>query len=108
MSKKHGNYLGKLKAKDIRNTEYVMYIQMKEREQQGDELAAVRFDRTHILDQIKEGSQPRKMFVLLPQLDADGIPVPNVRQGERSSLLDMLCSGHTGTCQAHTASFVRC
>ena len=31
-----------------------------------------------IFSQIKDGSQPRKLYVVVPHLDADSVPVPNV------------------------------
>ncbi len=80
LSKKNGNYLGKLRARNVHRTEYVLLNQSSERE----EMAGVLFDRLSLLSQLKDGNQPRKMKVLVPRLDEHNIPVPN-RTGDNDS-----------------------
>lgn len=96
MTKKSGNYLGKLRAADTNRTEYSLVTRTEERE----EVAAIIFDRLGLMNQIKEGCQPRKMSVLLPNLSAESEPIPfkvtDPRTGKRKSLVDMLRNGDTG------------
>lgn len=73
LSKKSGNYLGKLRAKNVNRTEYVLLNQNSERE----EIAGVRFDRITLLNQLKDGNQPRKMKVVIPPNNEAGVPIPN-------------------------------
>ncbi|KAJ1423537.1 Tub family-domain-containing protein [Ochromonadaceae sp. CCMP2298] len=89
MSKKSGNYLGRLRAKHSNRTEYVLLSQNSERE----ELAGVRFDRLSMLNQLKEGNQPRKMKVMVPLLCGDNVPVPNkTQEGDEGSLAEKLAA----------------
>ena len=90
LSKKSGNYLGKLRARNSKRTEYVLLTTAAARE----ELAAVHFERLGMFDQLKEGSQPRRLTVLLPSLDAEGMPVPRpVGSDESQSLLEWVAAG---------------
>ena len=73
LSKKSGNYLGKLRATNVNRTEYVLLNQNSERE----EIAGIKFDRLTFMDQFKEGNQPRKLKAILPALDKDRVPIPN-------------------------------
>lgn len=73
LTKKSGNYLGKLRAKDMTRTCYALLNNSQEKE----ELAAVFFDRLNLVEQLKEGSQPRKLTVVIPHLDSDNVPIPN-------------------------------
>jgi tubby-related protein 1 len=73
LTKKSGNYLGKLRAKDVTRTCYSLLNNCQEKE----ELAAVHFDRLNLVEQLKEGSQPRKLTVVIPNLDSDNVPIPN-------------------------------
>jgi len=93
LTKKSGNYLGKLRARNVNRTEYVLITQASERE----EVAAVVFDRHGIVDQLKEGSLPRKMSVMVPQLDMEGTPIAN-RTGDNDSgsMADMLRNNDDG------------
>uniref|UniRef100_A0A7S2V188 Tubby C-terminal domain-containing protein n=1 Tax=Fibrocapsa japonica TaxID=94617 RepID=A0A7S2V188_9STRA len=93
LSKKNGNYLGKLRT-NLRKTDTIIYTNDAEREEMG----AIIFNKPGFVDQVKEGSQPRKLHVLLPQLDADGVPVPNKPNPRRpdTSLLERLRSAKTG------------
>jgi len=86
LSKKSGNYLGKLRARNMNRTEYVLVSQSAQKE----ELAAITFDRLSILSQLKEGSQPRKLTVIVPGLDAENIPIPNRVESGETSLADMM------------------
>lgn len=70
LTKKSGNYLGKLRSKNVQSTEYVLVGQNSERE----EFAGVLFDRLSIVTQMKEGSQPRKMTLVVPELGEDDTP----------------------------------
>lgn len=74
LSKKSGNYLGKLRAKNINRTGYVLLTKNRVEKE---EIAAVAFDRLGLFDQLKEGSQPRKMTVVVPMLDEHDVPKPN-------------------------------
>jgi hypothetical protein len=71
MSKKSGNYLGKLRAADSNRTEYTIVTAAKDRK----EIGAIVFDRNGIVNQLKEGCQPRKMFVMLPEVSSENIPI---------------------------------
>jgi len=71
LTKKSGNYLGKLRSKNVQSTEYVLVGQNSERE----EFAGVMFDRLSIVTQMKEGSQPRKMTLVVPELGEDDTPI---------------------------------
>jgi len=73
LTKKSGNYLGKLRARNIGSTEYVL---LSKSSVAHEELAAFIFDRLSIFEQLKEGSQPRKMSVALPPLDSNDCPIP--------------------------------
>lgn len=89
LTKKSGNYLGKLRAADTNRTEYALVTRSEAKE----EVAAIIFDRVGIVTQIKDGCQPRKMTVLLPQLDAESMPIPHrveSKQGGKKSMVDML------------------
>jgi hypothetical protein len=71
LSKKAGNYLGKLRAKNTNRTAYSLLNHNQDKE----EVAAVLFERPSLMDTWMDGNQPRKMKVLLPQLDSDNMPV---------------------------------
>jgi len=73
LSKKSGNYLGKLRATNVNRTEYVLLNQNSERE----EIAGIKFDRLTLMDQLKDGNQPRKLKAILPLLNKDKVPIPN-------------------------------
>ena len=90
LTKKSGNYLGKLRAKNGSGTEYVL---LSKNSVSHDELAAVMFDRLSIFEQLKEGSQPRKMSVALPPLDSDDCPIPqSMEEGGGKSMIGSLYS----------------
>jgi hypothetical protein len=52
-SKKNGNYMGKLRAKNSSRTEYVLMNRNSERE----EVAGIMFDRYGLFTQLKEVSE---------------------------------------------------
>lgn len=65
LSKKAGNYLGKLRARNSDRTEYVLLNQSSDRE----ELAGIIFDRMTMYEQVREGNQPRKLKAMLPHVN---------------------------------------
>jgi tubby-related protein 1 len=73
LTKKSGNYLGKLRAKNVNRTEYALVGQNSDKE----EFGGILFDRLSFVTQLKEGSQPRKMSIVVPELAADYTPVPH-------------------------------
>ena len=89
LTKKSGNYLGKLRAKNGSRTEYVL---LSKNSVSHDELAAVMFDRLSIFEQLKEGSQPRKMIVALPPLDTEDCPIPQPMVEGGNSMIGSLYS----------------
>lgn len=83
LSKKNGNYLGKLRARNASRTEYALLNKSSDRE----ELAGIAFDRLRLVDQLKEGNQPRKMKLIVPATDSDSVPVPHrIRDNDTGSL----------------------
>ncbi|GMH55577.1 hypothetical protein TrRE_jg11200 [Triparma retinervis] len=71
LSKKSGNYMGKLRG--TRNkTEYSLLSSAAMKEQVG----AFVFDKVSITKQLKEGQVPRRLHVLLPPLSGSSTPVP--------------------------------
>eukprot|EP00597_Dinobryon_sp_UTEXLB2267_P008763 CAMPEP_0170096592 /NCGR_PEP_ID=MMETSP0019_2-20121128/28691_1 /TAXON_ID=98059 /ORGANISM="Dinobryon sp., Strain UTEXLB2267" /LENGTH=593 /DNA_ID=CAMNT_0010318639 /DNA_START=132 /DNA_END=1913 /DNA_ORIENTATION=+ len=91
LSKKNGNYLGKLRARNSARTEYALLNKSSEKE----ELAGMAFDRLSLVEQLKEGNQPRKMKLVLPKLDADCVPIPHsIRDNGSGSLTDLVSDPH--------------
>lgn len=103
-SKKSGNYLGKLRAINSDRSDYVVYgnanscstnslrsSSQRETTLQGSagaeqmkwELGCITYERLDIFSQLREGSQPRKLTVAVPALDAENIPVANVLDPNR-------------------------
>lgn len=78
LSKKAGNYLGKLRAKNMNRTGYSLVTAKEDAigDAQREEIAGILFDRITFIDQIQDGNQPRKMKILLPLLNEDSIPIP--------------------------------
>ena len=89
-SKNSGNFIGKLRARDMQRTEYVLLnASGAERE----EIAGFMFDRLDVMTSITEGSQPRKLLVVIPPLDSYGIPIPNrvaIGNEETGSIINVL------------------
>jgi hypothetical protein len=94
--KKSGNYLGKLRASGINGSDYVLYGNENSSSTSdgklnnfvptGDvsneseirrELGAISYERLNYLSQFKSGSQPRKLSIVIPPLDAEAVPVAN-------------------------------
>lgn len=76
-------------------TEYSIVTRAEERE----EVGAVIFERVGIISQLKEGCQPRKMTVLVPNLNAESEPIPHKvikKFGQKKSLVDMIKNSETG------------
>lgn len=92
LTKKSGNYLGKLRALDLNSSEYVLLTRSADRE----ELAGIVFDRVGMLHQLREGCQPRKMTVTVPHIDAYSQPIPHVQSSKSNSLVDMIKNSNTG------------
>jgi hypothetical protein len=89
LSKKAGNYLGKLRAKNMQRTGYSL---LNSKEEEKEEMAGILFDRITLMEQLNEGNQPRKMKILVPLLDEDSIPIPIITSQTYSyeSLPEML------------------
>ena len=92
LSKKSGNYLGKLRAQNSARTEYVLVTNSTGRE----EVGGIIFERLTLLDQLKAGSQPRKMTVLVPALDANNLPIPTRPAAGDESVASMLKAPQEG------------
>lgn len=93
LTKKSGNYLGKLRAVNSSRSEYVVVTRASERE----EVAAVMFEKHGLVEQIREGSLPRKMTVVLPRLDGDNVPITHrAKDNGTGSMIDMLKENKTG------------
>ena len=100
--KKSGNYMGKLRASSMGGSDYVLYGNANSSSMSGSavnnyipaadsgnlsgevgeedvrrELAAISYERLGVFSQLRSGSQPRKLTVVLPPLDADAVPVAN-------------------------------
>ena len=85
LTKKSGNYIGKLRS-NYAKTENVIVSNHTDRR----ELGVILFNKPSMVEQIKDGSQPRKMYIVVPEVDADGVAVP-VRQKRRDEgLLECL------------------
>eukprot|EP00752_Nemacystus_decipiens_P012897 g11417.t1 len=70
LSKKNGNYLGKVRT-NLKRTEATVFTN----DQEVAELGAISFEKPGLVDHLRDGSQPRKFSVLLPALDCHGAPV---------------------------------
>lgn len=90
LTKKSANYMGKLRAHSTSRTEYTVVNSSMTRQ----EIAAITYERQGVVKHITDGSQPRKMWVLLPGLDEDNIPIPHSVDEEGDSMLNQL-SGMT-------------
>jgi len=89
-SKNSGNFIGKLRARDLQRTEYVL---LNAASTEREEVAAIVFDRMDVMTSITEGSQPRKLMVVVPPLDDRGMPIPNrvaIGHEEYGSMLNVL------------------
>jgi tubby-related protein 1 len=87
LSKKSGNYMGKLRGGKSK-TDYSLLSSSTMKEQVG----AFVFDKISITKQLKEGQVPRKLHVLLPPLSSTSTAVPvNVNSDS-----DMITRHRTG------------
>lgn len=74
LSKKSGNYIGKLRSKNAQRTEYIVLNHASERQ----EVGGFMFDRSvSPADTSEGGIKPRKLSVILPRLTGEGQTVPN-------------------------------
>ena len=94
LTKKSGNYIGKLRARssDHKNLVFVG------RGSGYEELAALTFQRATLIDQYMHGAAPRRMQVVLPPVDNSSMkPIPNrPEEPGGKSLLDVLSEGDYG------------
>jgi tubby-related protein 1 len=74
MDKRSGNYLGKLRACAMEGSDYVLVTR---NEAQKEEVAAISYERPGFMDQLKDGSQPRRMMVAVPHTDEENLSIPN-------------------------------
>lgn len=72
LTKKSGNYLGKLRAADKYRSEYTIVTASSTDRK---EIGAIVFDRNGIVNQLKEGCQPRKMYVKVPEISPENTPI---------------------------------
>ena len=87
LTKKSGNYIGKLRAKNVQRTDYLLLNHAAERQ----EVAGFMFDRADSLAETREGIRPRKLSVILPRLNNLGRSVPNrVGDDQDSSIIEIL------------------
>lgn len=88
LSKKAGNYLGKLRAKNTSRTGYALMNHNSDRE----EIGAILFERPTMVESWTDGNQPRIMKMLLPSLDDQNVPTTTRTHsvGGKESLFDVL------------------
>ena len=91
LTKKSANYMGKLRAQNSARTEYVVVTSALNKE----EMVGITFERQGMVKHLKDGSQPRKMIVVLPGLDSNNVPIPRTGSSD-SCILDELESGPLG------------
>lgn len=89
LTKKSGNYIGKLRATNYQRSEYLLITQNAETRE---EIGGIVFDRYGLYDQITEGTQPRKISVIIPPLDSNSCPVPHLPVGAQESNAKMSSS----------------
>ena len=88
-SKKNPNFMGKLRAKNFQRTEYVL---LNNSSSDKEEVAGYLFDRRDVMTSLREGSQPRKLYVTLPHLSPDGFPIAHkiTSEDDASSMVNAL------------------
>lgn len=87
LSKKSGNYLGKLRSKNATRLGYTLLSSKSDRE----EVATILFEKVTLLDQIQDGNQPRRVKILLPRVDSSNLPVSvSAATYGAESLMDVL------------------
>ena len=82
LTKKSCNYIGKLRSLDTASKSYVIVTSAMKKE----EIGGVKFERQTVVNHIKEGSQPRKFEVVVPDLDSNNVPIP--RPADSGCILD--------------------
>ena len=87
LSKKSGNFMGKLRG-DAQGASYSLYNNSQIKEQ----LAAFVFQKVTLTRQIKEGQIPRKLNVILPNLNKDNTTMP-LRVTSDSDLIERFEKG---------------
>lgn len=94
LTKKSGNYIGKLRARSSDHKSLVFVGRGAGRE----ELAALTFHRATLIDQYVHGAAPRRMRVVLPPIDNSSMkPIPNRPDDPGCrSLLDVITDGDYG------------
>merc|ERR1711916_90369 len=92
LTKKSCNYIGKLRAQNRERTHYVLVPNSLER----GEVAGMTFERQGVLQHLKDGSQPRKLRMVCPPLDANNIPIP-LETKKGNSILDELGANNSGS-----------
>ena len=94
LTKKSGNYVGKLRARSADHKNLVFVGRGSGRE----ELAALTFHRATLIDQYVHGAAPRRMRVVLPPVDNSSMkPIPNRPDDPGcKSLLDVISDGDYG------------
>ena len=68
-TKKSGNYMGKLQGVGGKNPEYSLFTNSSSKQQ----LAAFKFTKVSITKQLKVGQLPRRLHVMLPAVNEDGV-----------------------------------
>jgi hypothetical protein len=90
LTKKSGNYVGKLRARNTDRSDYV-FVSKASSEGLVEELAGVTFNKVNLLNQYFNGTNPRKMRVIMPPVDnATLLPAAHLAGEGQRSLIDML------------------
>jgi len=98
LTKKSGNYVGKLKATNMNRTDYRIVTRSHAKEHIG----TIGFERAGMLSQMKEGSQPRRMLLRVPSLDANNVPRPVCDEAEDRMGYDFHSKVHMSWRAPHT------
>jgi tubby-related protein 1 len=85
LSKKSGNYVGKLRSKTLQGNEYVLVNNAPVK----GELAAFVYEQLDIMAQVREGPLPRRVVVTVPPIGDDGEPIPQEAKGPKGALIPM-------------------
>jgi len=92
LTKKSCNYIGKLRAQNRERTHYVLVPNNWERE----EVAGITFERQGVFQHLKDGSQPRKLKMVCPPLNADNMAIP-LETKNGNSILDEMGANNSGS-----------
>jgi len=85
LTKKSANYMGKLRSQNSTRTDYLVVNSSYQQEV----VAGISFERPSVVQHLKDGSQPRKMNLILPTLDGNNMPIPQSSK-EENTLLDFI------------------